>query len=75
MQQDADAMRAKVHGSRKNKTQGVSLSPELLKFAKHRTVIASISFSRYVQSLIELDRQKNLLSQALTLNIGRQKAA
>lgn len=59
-------MRTKVHGSRRAKPKPLSLFPEQIRFATKRTLHANISFSKYVQVLIELDERKDLLAEALT---------
>ena len=49
--------------------QGVSLNAELRTFVHQRSAIANVSISRYVQSLIEFDRARNILPDALTMNL------
>lgn len=61
--------RPKVQGSRRAITKPISLFPLQVKYANQRTLEANISFSRYVQTLIEFDREKNILGEAMTLNL------
>jgi hypothetical protein len=54
------------------KVQAISLSPQQQTYARTRSKQAGITVSRYVQSLIDYDRTKNVLAAALTskLNAG-----
>jgi hypothetical protein len=65
-------MHKKTGVGRTAKTQGVSLTPEQKKYAQRRASSASLGFSAYVQRLIEYDRAKNILPEALTLTLQEQ---
>ena len=56
------------HG-RHSKTTGVSLTEEQREFTRKRAGQVGISFSRYVQALIEYDRTKDVLGAALTAKL------
>ncbi|NBR88089.1 MAG: hypothetical protein EB141_17065 [Verrucomicrobia bacterium] len=62
-------MRNKVHPSKRAKPRAISLLPHQEKYASKRAFDAQLSFSKYVSVLIELDRQKNILAQALTAGL------
>jgi hypothetical protein len=59
-------MRKAIPEPQKCKTKSVSLPPKLSKFANQRSFSADMSFSKYVQKLIEFDLQNNVLPKALT---------
>jgi hypothetical protein len=63
-------MRRSNANGRTAKTQGVSLSPEQRAFAGCRAKKAGISVSKYFQSLLEYDRKRNVLADALTAGIA-----
>jgi hypothetical protein len=67
-------MRSRIPESRKHRARGVSLPPELERFAIKRAFDANLSFSRYVQTLARLDQAENVLPRALTLNLGKEGA-
>lgn len=54
-------MRPKIEGSRKHKARGVSLPPKMHTEALRRCAILDVSFSKYVQKLIALDIERQLL--------------
>lgn len=54
-------MRTKVEGNRKHKARGVSLPPQMHLQALKRCAILDVSFSKYVQKLIALDIERQLL--------------
>lgn len=55
-------MRAKVSPAKRHKARGVSLPPTMSKEAMKRAGSLEMSFSRYVQRLIEVDLQQRILS-------------
>lgn len=59
-------MRAKVPESNKSKQVPLSLYPTQRKFARRRAAQVNLSFSAYIQRLIELDAARNILPEALT---------
>lgn len=62
-------MRNKVHPAKKAKPRAISLLPSQAKYASKRAFDARLSFSKYVQVLIELDRQRDILGEALTISL------
>ena len=63
-------MRKPIDPAARCKTRGVSLPPQLDRNASKRSFNAGISFSKYVQSLIELDQKEDLLPRALTVKLN-----
>lgn len=55
-------MRAKIPPGKKHKARGVSLPPTMSKEAMKRAGSLEMSFSRYVQRLIEADLQQRILA-------------
>lgn len=54
-------MRQRVAKREQHKARGVSLPPHLEKAAMDRAFRADISFSKYVQRLIAIDMERNLV--------------
>jgi hypothetical protein len=59
-------MKSKVSAANRSKQVPLSLYPSQKRWASRRADRANLSFSRYVQVLIELDKAHNVLPDALT---------
>lgn len=56
------SVRPKVKSKERHKARGVSLPPHLEKAALERAFKSDISFSKYVQRLIKIDLERNLIA-------------
>jgi hypothetical protein len=65
-------MRQQIDDDIKCKTRGLSLPPKLERYASKKAFTAGISFSKYIQLLIDLDIQKGVLAATVqqTQNAG-----
>ncbi len=54
---------------RKATTTSLSLLPEQERFARQRAFTAGLSYSSYFQRLLELDRVKDVLPEAMTVRL------
>jgi hypothetical protein len=54
-------MRPRIEKGRQHKARGVSLPPQMEKAALKRATAADISFSKYIQRLIAIDLERNLV--------------
>jgi hypothetical protein len=66
-------MRKPIDPAARCKTRGLSLPPDLEKYASKRAFDAGISFSQYLQLFIHLDQQEDLLPRALTAKLKAAK--
>ena len=62
-------MRKPIDPATRCKTRGISLRPDLERFASKRAFDAGISFSQYIQLFVQLDQRENLLPRALTAKL------
>lgn len=56
-------MRTKIERNRKHKARGVSLPPDMETKALRRCSTLDVTFSKYVQKLIAIDLERQLLVQ------------
>lgn len=54
-------MRIKIDPSKRYKARGLSLSPDMEKFAVKKAQMLDVGFSKYVQRLIRADREQTIL--------------
>lgn len=54
-------MRTRVERNQRHTARGVSLSPQMTKAALRRASDLDLSFSKYVQKLIDVDLNRKLL--------------
>ena len=64
------AMRKQLASEKKHKAVGVSFPPELRQIACRRADRAGMSFSRYLQHLVEADLRNNILPGAVAERLG-----
>lgn len=65
--------RPKSPPGRRSVSKPVSLFPSHIRHANKRATAASISLSRYIQSLIEYDLANDILGRALTAKLDGKK--
>ena len=63
-------MRHPINPDSKCKTKGISIPPELDRAASKRAFSAGLSFSKYVQLLIDLDLDQGILAQAIARKLN-----